>query len=106
MFGVRMRSFEETDIFAGATIVATNTLVVGGSERVDEHFATFYESVILDWYIGDGERAETNDVICKLVGTEQALKSGEETALRYLHSLSASTAASQAVLFSMRYRID
>ncbi len=101
-----MEGFEETDIFVGATIVATDALVVGGCERVNEHFVTLSDVVILDWYIGDGERADADDVVCKLVGPEQALKSGEETALRYLRQLSASTAASSAALFAMRFKLD
>jgi nicotinate-nucleotide pyrophosphorylase len=101
-----MNSFEETDIFVGATILATDVSVVGGCERVSAHFATLSDAVILDWYIGDGERAEADDIVCKLVGPEHVLESGEEPALRILHSLSASTAASDATLFSMRYKID
>ena len=49
-----------------------------------------------DWYIADGQIAETDDVICKLVGPARALLSGERTALNFLQTLSgtATTTAS------------
>ncbi len=51
-------------------------------------FRNSTSSVIIDWYIGDGQSAEADDVICKLVGPARALLTGERTALNFLQTLS------------------
>ncbi len=81
---------------AGATIVARESLVVCGQLWVDEVFSQLDEAVIVDWYIGDGQTAEADDVICKLVGPARALLSGERTALNFLQTLSATATATSA----------
>lgn len=79
----------DDDAVVGATILARESLVLAGQPWVDEVFAQLDENVILDWYIGDGQSAESDDVICKLVGPARALLSGERTALNFLQTLSA-----------------
>lgn len=81
-------SLVDEDAVVGAHILARESLVVCGEAWVDEVFRQLDESVIIDWYIGDGGRAETNDVICKLVGPARALLTGERTALNFLQTLS------------------
>ena len=61
----------------------------------DEVVAQLDASVIVDWYVGDRQSAEADDVICKLVGPARALLSGERTALNFLQTLS-STATKTA----------
>ena len=77
------------DAVAGAQIVAREACVVAGQPWVDTVFRQLDESVIVDWYIHDGETAESGDVVCKLVGPARALLSGERTALNFLQTLSA-----------------
>lgn len=72
----------------GATIIARETLVLAGQPWVDEVFSQLDEQVIVDWYTGDGQSAEADDVICKLVGPARALLTGERTALNFLQTLS------------------
>jgi len=81
-------SLVDEDAVVGAHILARESLVVCGEAWVDEVFRQLDESVIIDWYIGDGGRAEANDVICKLVGPARALLTGERTALNFLQTLS------------------
>jgi nicotinate-nucleotide pyrophosphorylase (carboxylating) len=81
-------SLIEKDAVVGAQILAREPLVLCGEAWVDEVFRQLDESVIIDWYIGDGGRAEANDVICKLVGPARALLTGERTALNFLQTLS------------------
>lgn len=83
------------DEVAGATIIARQSLVLAGQPWVDEIFHQLDENIVIDWYIGDGQSAECDDVICKLVGNARALLSGERTALNFLQFLSA-TATSTA----------
>lgn len=43
---------------------------------------------MIDWYIADGQSADADDLVCKLVGPARALLSGERTALNFLQTLS------------------
>ena len=81
-------SLIDEDAVVGAQILAREPLVLCGEAWVDEVFRQLDESVIIDWYIGDGGRAEVDDVICKLVGPARALLTGERTALNFLQTLS------------------
>jgi nicotinate-nucleotide pyrophosphorylase (carboxylating) len=88
-------SLIDADAVVGATVIARESLRLAGQPWVDEVFAQLDENVVIDWYIGDGQEAEANDVICKLVGPARALLTGERTALNFLQTLS-STATTTA----------
>ncbi|MDX1515340.1 MAG: carboxylating nicotinate-nucleotide diphosphorylase [Woeseiaceae bacterium] len=79
----------DADAIMGATILAREPLVVAGTPWVNEVFRQLDESIQVDWYVGDGQRAEAGDVLAKLVGNARALLSGERTALNFLQTLSA-----------------
>ena len=82
-------SLIDADAVVGAQILARESLVVCGEDWVNEVFRQLDESIIVDWYVGDGGRAESGDIICKLVGPARALLTGERTALNFLQTLSA-----------------
>ncbi len=88
-------SLVDADAVVGATIIARESLVLCGEAWVNEVFRQLDENIIIDWYIGDGGRAEADDVICKIVGPARALLTGERTALNFLQTLS-STATTTA----------
>ena len=92
-------SLIDADAVVGAQIIACEPLVLCGEEWVNEVFRQLDETVIIDWYIGDGGSAEKDDIICKLVGSTRALLTGERTALNFLQTLSA-TATSTAACVS------
>jgi nicotinate-nucleotide pyrophosphorylase (carboxylating) len=95
------------DKIIGATIVARGALVLYGELWVNEVFAQVDDTVIIDWYIGDNQTADTEDVICKLIGPADALLTGEQTALNFLRSLSSTESQNtDAVDFSMLYKIS
>jgi nicotinate-nucleotide pyrophosphorylase (carboxylating) len=73
----------------GAQVIAREPMIIAGRPWFDEVFRQLDERVIVDWYIDDGRDADTNDVICKLVGPARAILSGERTALNFLQTLSA-----------------
>ena len=81
-------SLVDEDAVVGAQIIARETLVLCGEDWVNEVFRQLDESVVIDWYVGDGGRAEPDDIICKLVGTARSLLTGERTALNFLQTLS------------------
>jgi len=79
----------DADELVGASIIARESLILCGHPFVDEVFSQLDESVIIDWYVGDGQSAEADDVICKLVGPARVLLTGERTALNFMQTLSA-----------------
>tara|TARA_R110002096_G_scaffold65006_4_gene158325 strand:+ start:53503 stop:54360 length:858 start_codon:yes stop_codon:yes gene_type:complete len=81
------------DVVSGATIIARESLLLCGQAWADEVFAQLDESIVVDWYVTDGQNAENGDVICKLTGPARALLSGERTALNFLQTLSATATA-------------
>jgi len=84
-------SLVDADEVAGATIIARESLVLCGQLWVDEVFSQLDDGVIVDWYIGDGQTAEADDVVCKLVGPARSLLTGERTALNFLQTLSSTS---------------
>jgi nicotinate-nucleotide pyrophosphorylase (carboxylating) len=78
----------DPEAVVGAQILARESLVLCGEEWVNEVFRQLDETIIVDWYIGDGGRADAGDIVCKLVGPARALLTGERTALNYLQTLS------------------
>ena len=79
----------DPDAVNGASIIARESCTICGQHWVDEVFSQLDDSVIVDWYIADGEQAEADDIICKLVGPTRPIISGERTALHFLQTLSA-----------------
>jgi len=89
-------SLVDADAVVGATIIARESLVLCGEAWVNEVFRQLDDSIIIDWYIGDGGRPEADDVICKIVGPARALLTGERTALNFLQTLSATATTTAA----------
>ena len=89
-------SLIEDDAVVGAQIIARESLVVCGEAWVEEVFRQLDENIIIDWYVGDGQHTEANDVICKLVGPARSLLTGERTALNFLQTLSATATTTAA----------
>jgi nicotinate-nucleotide pyrophosphorylase (carboxylating) len=86
----------DADAVVGAQIVARESLVVCGEDWVNEVFRQLDDNIVIDWYIGDGSRAEADDIVCKLVGPARALLTGERTALNFLQTLSATATTTAA----------
>ncbi|MDJ0917174.1 MAG: carboxylating nicotinate-nucleotide diphosphorylase [Woeseiaceae bacterium] len=83
----------DADAISGATVVARESMTLAGMHWFDEVFRQLDDSIVIDWYVADGERAEADDVICKLVGNSRALLTGERTALNFLQTLSGTATA-------------
>ena len=78
----------DADDLVGATIIARQSLVLAGQAWADEVFHQLDETILIDWYVSDGQTAASDDVICKLVGNARALLTGERSALNFLQTLS------------------
>lgn len=79
----------DADDLVGATIIARQSLVLAGQAWADEVYHQLDETILIDWYVSDGQIAARDDVICKLVGNARALLTGERSALNFLQTLSA-----------------
>lgn len=79
----------DSEEIAAASIIAREALILAGQAWADEVFRRLDERVVIDWYVTDGQVANPDDVICKLVGPARALLSGERCALNFLQTLSA-----------------
>jgi nicotinate-nucleotide pyrophosphorylase (carboxylating) len=90
------------DDVTGASIIARQRLTVAGQAWVDAVFRQLDDSIVVDWYIGDGQTAEADDILCKLVGNSRALLSGERTALNFLQTLSATATTTAAYVAAVR----
>ena len=86
----------DVDEVVGAQIIARQALILAGHLWADEVFRQVDPAIQVDWYVEDGEQADTDDVICKLVGPARSLLSGERTALNFLQTLSATATATAA----------
>ena len=98
----------DADEVCGAHIIARQTLLLAGQPWVDEAFRQLDPDITIDWYVADGQTADKDDVICKLVGNTRALLSGERTALNFLQTLSATatqTAAFVAAIDGTQARV-
>ena len=89
-------SLIDDDAVVGAQIIARESLVLAGAPWVEEVFRQVDDSVLIDWYLYDGQAAENEDVICKLVGPARALLTGERTALNFLQTLSSTATLTRA----------
>lgn len=92
----------DPETVVGATIIARETLVLAGQHWVDEVYARLDDSIVIDWYISDGQSASADDVICKLVGPAPALLKGERTALNFLQTLSATATTTAEYVSTIR----
>lgn len=78
----------DSNALNGATVIAREAIVVCGELWAEEVFRQLDDSIVVDWYVADGERADPGDVICKIVGPTRSILSGERTALNFLQTLS------------------
>lgn len=81
-------SLIDANAVAGAKIIAREDMVVAGRPWVDEVFRQVDADIVLDWYVTDGQTAEADDIVCKLVGNARSLLTGERCALNFLQTLS------------------
>lgn len=94
--GDRTAALIDADHVVGARIIAREHAVLAGQPWVTEVFSRLDPQLMIDWYIRDGDVADADDVICKLVGNARALLTGERTALNFLQTLSATATTTAA----------
>lgn len=73
---------------AEATVIAREPAVICGAAWFDETFRQIEPSIRIDWRVQDGDRVDSEQLLCTLDGPSRALLSGERTALNFLQTLS------------------
>ena len=96
----------DEDEVVGASIVAREPLVLAGHPWATAVFRQLDERVQLDWYIEDGQAADSDDIICRLVGPARGLLTGERTALNFLQTLSATATTTAAFVAAVVHCIE
>lgn len=84
------------DARAEAHLINRESAVICGRPWFDAVFHQLDPGIELDWRINEGERAEPNQLLCRLAGPARPLLTGERAALNFLQTLSGTaTRASQ-----------
>ena len=73
---------------ARATVMSREPAVLCGRPWFDAVFQQLDQQVQIAWRAGDGDKIETNQILCELRGPARSLLSGERTALNFLQTLS------------------
>ncbi|PVZ11269.1 MULTISPECIES: carboxylating nicotinate-nucleotide diphosphorylase [unclassified Pseudomonas] len=82
---------------ASAAVITRQPCVIAGSAWVDAVFRTLDPRVAVHWQVGDGDRAEADQVLFRLEGPARSLLTGERSALNFLQLLSGVATRAQAL---------
>ncbi len=74
---------------ATATLITRETGILCGTAWVNKIFQLLGNTVNIDWHFKDGDRIQTNQVLCTLTGNARHLLTGERSAMNFLQTLSA-----------------
>jgi nicotinate-nucleotide pyrophosphorylase (carboxylating) len=74
---------------AHAKVITREPAVLCGSAWFSEVFRQIDPGVVVAWHAADGDRIETNQVVCEVTGPARSVLTGERTALNFLQTLSA-----------------
>ena len=72
-----------------ATIIAREPAIICGIDWVNTCFKQIDANVEIVWFVAEGERAQVNQVLCKIKGLARTLLTAERCALNFLQTLSA-----------------
>lgn len=73
---------------AEATVVSREVAILCGTTWFDAVFCQLDPGIAIDWRAADGDRVESEQLLCTLRGPARPLLTGERTALNFLQLLS------------------
>ena len=73
---------------ADATVVSREVAILCGTTWFDAVFRQLDPGIAIDWRAADGDRVESEQLLCTLRGPARPLLTGERTALNFLQLLS------------------
>lgn len=77
------------DAIANATLISRESAILCGTQWLDEVFSQLDPSIKVNWLFSDGDRIDTDDVLCTLQGSARNLLTGERAAMNFIQTLSA-----------------
>lgn len=81
---------------AQASVFTREACILCGRLWFDEVFAQLDKSIVVDWHIDEGVRADAGQLICTVNGTARSVLTGERTALNILQLLTATATTTHA----------
>ncbi len=85
-----------TGQLAQAKVLAREAFILCGRPWFDEVFRQLDESIVIDWQVEEGGRADAGQLICTISGMACSVLTGERTALNFLQLLSATATTAHA----------
>lgn len=79
-----------------ATVISRENCVFCGLNWFEETFRQIDDSILIDWFVHDGEHIEAEQIICTISGSSQNIVTAERTALNFLQTLSATATLSSS----------
>lgn len=74
---------------AEATVISRESAILCGTAWFDEVFRHLDTAIKVRWQASDGDRIESNQLLCTVQGSARSILSAERTALNFLQTLSA-----------------
>ncbi len=71
-----------------AEVISRESAILCGTSWFDEAFQQLDEAISIEWHANDGDKIQTDQLLCTLKGNSRALLTGERTALNFLQTLS------------------
>ncbi|WP_078118279.1 carboxylating nicotinate-nucleotide diphosphorylase [Thiosocius teredinicola] len=81
------------DALAVADVVAREDAVLCGVEWFNSVFRQLDATLSIQWFAGDSDRLQKDQVVCRIEGPARPILSGERTALNFLQTLSGTASA-------------
>ncbi len=81
------------DALAVADVVAREDAVLCGVEWFNTVFRQLDATLSIQWFAGDSDRLQKDQVVCRIEGLARPILSGERTALNFLQTLSGTASA-------------
>ncbi len=72
-----------------AYVLARQAAVISGIDWFEEVFRQVDPTVQIDWLLCDGDRVDSDQIVCRIQGASRSLLTAERSALNFLQTLSA-----------------
>lgn len=83
------------DQVVDAVIIVRETAIICGTDWVNACFKQIDPNVHIEWLVGEGDRVQADQVLCKINGLARSLLTAERCALNFLQTLSATASATR-----------
>lgn len=78
-----------------ATVISREDCIFCGLDWFEETYRQIDNDILIDWFVGDGDQIEADQIICTISGSSRNIITGERTALNFVQTLSATATQSK-----------